>query len=174
MTTTRTIDGLTVTIIGNDKGTPVGKLADAEIVFRWTGMDHPAAMAITYSEQQTEARATQAAIGQALALDGLRLTGFAIWERRGGNGRNVTFPARSYSINGERRSFALLRPAAETIDQGASIRLRDLILAAYDAHEAAIATPAPAELPSDDLFGSQANVDRWYAQPREAREPRNL
>jgi hypothetical protein len=171
MTTTHTIDGLTVTIIANEKGTPVGKLADAEIVFRWTGMDHPAAMAITYSEQQAEARATQAAIGQAIALDGLRLTGFAIWERRTGSGRNVTFPARAYAVNGERRSFALLRPAAETIDQGASMRLRDLILAAYEAH---IATPQAPEPPSDDLFGSQANVDRWYAQPREEREPRSV
>jgi hypothetical protein len=35
------------------------------------------------------------------------------WERRGGEGRNVTFPARQYSINGERRSFALLRPIVE-------------------------------------------------------------
>jgi hypothetical protein len=35
------------------------------------------------------------------------------WERRGGEGRDVTFPARQYSINGERRSFALLRPIVE-------------------------------------------------------------
>jgi hypothetical protein len=45
-------------------------------------------------------------------LDGLKLIGFTIWERRTGNGRNVTFPARSYTVGGERRSFALLRPTA--------------------------------------------------------------
>lgn len=61
----------------------------------------------------------------------LKLVGFAIWERRGG-GRNVTFPARQYSVNGERRSFALLRP---TEDSYAQDRLRDLILEAYRAFE---------------------------------------
>ncbi len=57
-----------------------------------------------------------------------------IWERRTGAGRNVTFPARQYSVNGERRSFALLRPIADTADLNA---VRDLILAAYAEHEAA-------------------------------------
>jgi hypothetical protein len=61
-------------------------------------------------------------------LAGLKLVGFAVWERRGGGGRNVTFPARSYSVNGERRSFALLRPCA---DSHAGDAIRDLILAAY-------------------------------------------
>ena len=56
------------------------------------------------------------------------MIGFAIWERRTGAGRNVTFPARQYSVNGERRSFALLRPLA---DVAAQDRIRDLILAAY-------------------------------------------
>jgi hypothetical protein len=50
-------------------------------------------------------------------LDGLKLIGFAVWERRGGSGRNVTFPARQYSVNGERRSFALLRPVVDTTAQ---------------------------------------------------------
>jgi hypothetical protein len=59
-------------------------------------------------------------------LAGLKLIGFVVWARRTGDGRNVTFPARSYSINGERRSFALLRPIAEAND-----RLRDEILMAY-------------------------------------------
>ncbi len=45
----------------------------------------------------------------------------------------VTFPARSYSVNGERRSFALLRPV---IDATAQDRVRDLILAAYTAEQA--------------------------------------
>jgi hypothetical protein len=64
------------------------------------------------------------------ALDGLKLIGFTVWERRGGGGgRNVTFPARSYSVNGERRSFALLRPAAG--DATAQDRVREIILDAY-------------------------------------------
>jgi len=95
-----------VKISRNDKGNPPGKLADAELHF---------------------------AEG---ALDGLKLIGFAIWERRNGNGRNVTFPARQYSVNGERRSFALLRPM---VDGGAQDKLRDLILQAYDEHEERVA-----------------------------------
>ena len=95
-----------VKISRNDKGNPPGKLADAELHF---------------------------AEG---ALDGLKLIGFSIWERRNGGGRNVTFPARQYSVNGERRSFALLRPLAEG---GAQDKLRDLILHAYDEHEERVA-----------------------------------
>ena len=72
-------------------------------------------------------------------LEGLKLIGFSIWERRGGNGRNVTFPARSYVVNGERRSFALLRPI---VDSTAQSKLRDLILEAFQEYEerAAIAS----------------------------------
>ena len=93
---------MTIKIMPNDKGNPPGKLADAEIHF-------------------TDG-----------AFEGLKLIGFSIWERRGGNGRNVTFPARQYSVNGERRSFALLRPIADTTAQS---RIRDLILAAYQEFE---------------------------------------
>jgi hypothetical protein len=89
----------------NDKGSPAGKLADAELHFT----DGP--------------------------LEGLKLIGFAVWERRTGGGRNVTFPARSYTVNGDRRSFALLRPAA--LDQAAQDRIRLQILDAFDAFEAA-------------------------------------
>jgi hypothetical protein len=71
-------------------------------------------------------------------LAGLKLVGFGVWERKNG-GRNVTFPARQYSINGERRSFALLRPLAE---MSANDRLRDTILEAYQAFELAHAEPA--------------------------------
>src|SRR5512145_3374409 len=92
-----------VKITPNDKGNPPGKLADAEIHF----LDG--------------------------AFQGLKLVGFAIWERRSGNGRNVTFPARQYSVNGERRSFALLRPITDTTAQD---RVRDIILQAYAEHEA--------------------------------------
>ena len=103
MATTRTTTStLTVKITPNDKGNPAGKLADAELHFG----DGP--------------------------LAGLKLIGFSIWERRGGNGRNVTFPARSYSVNGERRSFALLRPIVDTTAQDA---VRELILDAYAEYE---------------------------------------
>ena len=94
---------MTVKILPNDKGNPPGKLADAELHF-------------------TEG-----------ALEGLKLIGFSIWERKSGNGRNVTFPARQYSVNGERRSFALLRPTVDSIGQD---RVRDLVLQAYAEYEA--------------------------------------
>ncbi len=93
---------MTVTITPNDKQNPPGKLADAELHF-------------------TEG-----------VLEGLKLIGFSVWERRGGGGRNVTFPARSFSVNGARRSFALLRPIAESTAQD---RVRELILQAYADYE---------------------------------------
>src|SRR5678810_1084713 len=73
-------------------------------------------------------------------LDGLKLVGFTVWERRSGTGRNVTFPSRSYTVGGERRSWALLRPTAG--DVAAQERLRDLILQAYAeyAEQAAVAS----------------------------------
>jgi hypothetical protein len=100
---------MTVKITPNDKGNPPGKLADAELHF---------------SDGE---------------LEGLKLIGFAIWERRTGTGRNVTFPARSYSVNGERRSFALLRPIVDTTAQE---KLREIILNAFQEYEerAAITT----------------------------------
>ena len=89
---------LIVKITPNDKSNPPGKLADAELHF----------------------------IGG--PLDGLKLLGFAIWERRGGASRNVTFPARQYTVNGDRRSFALPRPIVDTTAQD---RIRELVLEAY-------------------------------------------
>lgn len=96
---------MTVTFQPNDKGNPPGKLADAELHFSGG------------------------------PLDGLRLVGFGIWERKTG-GRNVTFPARQYSMNGERRSYSLLRPI---VDNAAQTALRDLILQAYKEHEMELA-----------------------------------
>ena len=93
---------MTVKIQANDKGNPAGKLADAELHFT------------------------------AGPLEGLKLIGFGIWERRGASGRNVTFPARQYAVNGERRSFALLRPI---VDTAAVERIRELVLEAYAAYE---------------------------------------
>jgi len=62
-----------------------------------------------------------------------------IWERRGGGGRNVTFPARQYAVNGERRSFALLRPITDT---SAQERVRELVLQAYAEYEDETASEA--------------------------------
>src|ERR1700675_2330497 len=103
MQTNHSSDTLTIKITPNDKGNPPGKLADAELHFAG---DSP--------------------------LAGLKLIGFSIWERRGGNGRNVTFPARSYVVNGDRRSFALLRPIVDTTAQEA---VRERILEAYAEYE---------------------------------------
>lgn len=93
---------MVVKITPNEKGNPPGKLADAELQF-------------------TDG-----------SLEGLKLIGFAIWERRSGNGRNVTFPSRQYVVNGERRSFSLLRPVGDSTSQD---RIRDVILQAYAEYE---------------------------------------
>ncbi|HMF28402.1 MAG TPA: hypothetical protein VKE42_06490 [Candidatus Cybelea sp.] len=104
-------DAVVVKIIApSDKNTLPGKLAEAELHFA----DGP--------------------------LEGLKLVGFTVWERRTGSGRNVTFPARAYSVNGERRSFALLRPALG--DATAQERLRELILEAYADFEEKAAVPS--------------------------------
>lgn len=83
----------------HESNQPAGKLADAELQFT----DGP--------------------------LSGLKLVGFAIWAGRLGRDRHVTFPARTYAVNGERRSFSLLRPVA---DGAAQDQLRDRILSAYE------------------------------------------
>ena len=95
---------VSVRIIPNEKGTPSGKLADAEVIF---GVE-------------------------AGPMNGLKLLGFAIWERRSGAGRNVTFPSRTYSVNGERRSFSLLRPQGDASSQEA---IRQCVLDAYSRFE---------------------------------------
>ncbi len=95
---------MTIKITPNDRGNPPGKLGDAELHF--SEDDGP--------------------------LAGLKLIGFSIWERRNSAGRNVTFPARQYAVNGERRNFSLLRPI---VDIGAQEKLRELILEAYQDYE---------------------------------------
>ena len=62
------------------------------------------------------------------------LVGFGIWEPHRGSGRNVTCPARQYTVNGDRRSFALLRPVA---DAAAQEHVRELVLQAYAEYEEA-------------------------------------
>ena len=110
MQTNHQTDNVRIKITANDRGNPPGKLADVELHFS----------------------------GES-PLAGLKLIGFCVWERRGGPGRNVTFPARSYSVNGERRSFALLRPI---VDATAQSKLRDIVLEAFQEYEerAAIAS----------------------------------
>jgi len=97
---------MVVKITPNEKGNPPGKLADAELHFE-DGI-----------------------------LEGLKLIGFGIWERKTGGSRNVTFPARQYTMNGERRSYALLRPIVDATSQS---KVRDLVLQAYAEFEAASA-----------------------------------
>ena len=97
---------MTVKIVPNAKGSPQGKLADAEVIF-------------------------EAGSGP---FNGLRLIGFAVWERRSGQ-RNVTFPSRAYSVNGERRNFMLLRPANG--EAGTQDAIRQCILDAYSRAETA-------------------------------------
>ena len=87
-----------VKILRNERPTPVGKLADAEIHF-FDG-----------------------------DLAGLKLVGFAVWDRRDGPGRHVTFPARQFIVHGDKRNFALLRA---TNDPNAQDHVRELILRAY-------------------------------------------
>ena len=65
-------------------------------------------------------------------LDGLRLIGFSIWARKDGTGQNVTFPARQFTANGQRRSFLMLRAISDPVAQD---RLREFVLQAYRAHE---------------------------------------
>jgi hypothetical protein len=93
---------MVVKIVPNEKHNPPGKLADAELHF-------------------TDG-----------VLEGLKLIGFSVWERRTGGGRNVTFPARTYAVNGERRSFALLRPIGDATAQD---RIKELVLQAYAEYE---------------------------------------
>ena len=90
---------VSVRIIPNERGKPPGKLADAEVVF-----------------------------ATAAGPLGLKLIGFAVWERHDG-GRSVSFPARQYSMNGVRRNFLLLRSSNRAPE--AQEPLRQCILDAY-------------------------------------------
>ena len=132
---------LTVKILPNDKGNPPGKLADAEIHF--TDPMCPVCLGdreLRVADSGPLAGATgicamchgKGVLVGLNPLAGLKLIGFSIWERRGGSGRNVTFPARQYAVNGERRSFALLRPIVDTTAQE---RIRELILEAFAQYE---------------------------------------
>jgi hypothetical protein len=114
-----------IKIIPNTLNNPPGKLADAELHF-------------------SDAEG---------ALEGLKLIGFGIWERRNSSERNVTFPARAYQVNGERRSFSLLRPIVDTMGQEC---LRLAIVRAYERFAESVSTDAAAAvvvLPVNETTG---------------------
>ena len=91
---------MVVRINTNVAGRPAGKLANAELHFE--DQDGP--------------------------LSGLKLMGLAVWQRLGGTDRRVTFPARCYSLNGEQRSDALVRPISEIPARAAAQHtIRELI-----------------------------------------------
>ena len=98
-----------VKILRNEQSKPAGLLADAEIHFLE---------------------------GE---LAGLKLVGFAIWERRDGNGRRVTFPGRPLIVHGDKRSFELLDFSMllkklieqHRVDRVVAHRVRVAILIAY-------------------------------------------
>ncbi len=92
---------ITIKILKTNGHSAAGKLADAEIHF--TGGE----------------------------LDGLKLVGFAVWQRRDGKGQNVSFPSRQFTVQGERRSFSLLRWIAK---RDAQDRLAEAVLQVYREH----------------------------------------
>jgi len=98
-----------VKIILNDKHNPPAKLADAELHF-------------------TDG-----------VFAGLKLIDFAVWERRSGSGLRVSLPARQYTVNGERRTLALLRPVADPASQEA---ICDFVLQVYADYDRAASGPA--------------------------------
>jgi hypothetical protein len=93
---------MVVKIVPNDRSAPADKLADAEIFFE-DGL-----------------------------LTGMKLVGFSIWRSQRRAIFTVTFPARQFMVNGERRSYALLRPITPG---GSQESLRLCILQAYAEYE---------------------------------------
>jgi hypothetical protein len=89
---------ITIQILKTSGHSAPGKLADAEIHF--TGGE----------------------------LDWLKLVGFAVWKSRDGHGEDVTFPSRHLTVQGERRSFALLGWISERTAQE---RVAALVRRAY-------------------------------------------
>ncbi len=92
------MNNITIKILKTNGTSAPGKLADAEIHF------------------------------QGGELDGLKLVGFAIWQKRRGEGQDVTFPSRHFIVHGERRNFTLLRWID---DRDAQERIADLVRRAY-------------------------------------------
>jgi hypothetical protein len=94
-------EAVAIKVLPADREAPAGKLADIELHFT------------------------------AGALEGLRLLGFTVWEGRDGKGPSVSLPSRQYVVNGERRSFTLLRPSG---DRPAHNTLRDMLLDVFAGH----------------------------------------
>ena len=92
---------ITVSILENDSLPGSPKLADAEVHF-------------TSGE-----------------LEGLTLSGFAVWRAKGDSGQNVTFSSRQFRVHGERRNFSMLRWIAK---REAQERLADAVWRAYRRH----------------------------------------
>lgn len=99
---------MVVKIVPSDGPAPEEKLADAELVFE-EGL-----------------------------LAGMKLVGFSIWRGRRSVLPAVTFPSRSFLVNGERRAYALLRPAS---GGNAQELLRAVILQAYAEYERQLPRP---------------------------------
>jgi len=130
---------MTIKIIPNVTGNPPGKLADAELHFD----DGP--------------------------LAGLKLIGFGVWERRdSARTRTVTFPARQYTINGERRSFALLRAIG---DLSALDGMRARIVEAYDAYEQRDQSTAIQETPRQTSQQAPRPAEPRPVEPMRATQP---
>jgi hypothetical protein len=102
---------MTIQIVLNEKGTPVGKVADAEIHF-------------------TEG-----------VLAGMKLVGFAIWESQYRSGElRVTMPCREYQVGDERRRYDLVRAVEGNVaPEGHALKLA--ILAAYRAAYEGVVEP---------------------------------
>jgi hypothetical protein len=135
-----------IVITPNSKGTPAGKLADAELHF-------------------TEG-----------PLAGLRLVGFAIWQSqwptKNGTNLRVTVPSREYTVGSERRRYDLLR----SDDPAVTDALRDLILDAYaETTDAALAPEQIARAVQHEARTGQRTMgQRWVDMspaPPERRAP---
>ena len=101
---------VTVKILRNERQTPAGKLADAELHF------------------------------SGAPLDGLKLVGFAIWRRRDGRGCSVTFPARTFTGHGAKTNFALLRAIDDPKAQDQVHELVSRAYAEHEQHVAEVAS----------------------------------
>jgi hypothetical protein len=93
---------MTVKILPPSGSTSPGKLADAEVIF-----------------------------DDGHLFSGMKLVGFSVWQRHDGS-YNVTFPSRTYTVGGEKRSYALLRP---TSNPAVSNIVKQFIVDAFVAHK---------------------------------------
>lgn len=114
---------MVVRIVPSDGPAPEEKLADAELVFE-EGL-----------------------------LAGMKLVGFSIWRGRRSVLPAVTFPSRSFQVNGERRAYALLRPSS---GGNAQELLRAVILQAYAEYERQL--PRPIETDAEQVVATGMTI----------------